>query len=340
MPHHLADESQTRYPDTRPQKRLFGLAARNRISLSLSLSFSSSSYSAFRQNFPKLWTSVAHSFLQQIAQNKNWAHPKGTTLPRICKAEILHASLLDYSAKPQSGGILGCALRHCTSEPFDSRRFVEACLAYGASSQYPAWSRCRRSADVPRADHDRGWLPWKGGFKERDTQHANLPFVWFFRHLKMQPPLSSSSTKKTIDVTDLSWPKTIRFRLEWSKAGRIRAPSNWNYALKLKIDTKKINWGLEDGIESLSWNFELNQTRNRFFKSNKVLEKNNWMHCTSFFSQNKKKWSIIALLRVNRVHCCISLLLLMQLPLPIALYKCLRDGKYYFFDKVDGAGGM
>ena len=28
------------------------------------------SYSAFRQKFPKLWTSVAHSFLQQIAQNK------------------------------------------------------------------------------------------------------------------------------------------------------------------------------------------------------------------------------------------------------------------------------
>ena len=29
-------------------------------------------YSAFRQKFPnKLWTSVAHSFLQQIAQNKN-----------------------------------------------------------------------------------------------------------------------------------------------------------------------------------------------------------------------------------------------------------------------------
>ena len=35
------------------------------------------------------------------------------------------ASLLYYSAKPQSGGILGvpwCAQRHCTSEPFDSRR--------------------------------------------------------------------------------------------------------------------------------------------------------------------------------------------------------------------------
>ena len=70
--------------------------------------------------------------LQQIAQNKNWAHPKTNTLPRICKAEMQQASLLYYSAKPQSGGILGCALRHCTSEPFDSRRFVEACRAYGA----------------------------------------------------------------------------------------------------------------------------------------------------------------------------------------------------------------
>ena len=28
-------------------------------------------YSAFRQKFPKLWTSVAHSFLQQIAQYKS-----------------------------------------------------------------------------------------------------------------------------------------------------------------------------------------------------------------------------------------------------------------------------
>ena len=30
-----------------------------------------SEYSAFRQKFPKLWTSAAHSFLEQIAQNKN-----------------------------------------------------------------------------------------------------------------------------------------------------------------------------------------------------------------------------------------------------------------------------
>ena len=71
-------------------------------------------YTAFRQTFPKLWTSVAHSFLQQIAQNKNWAHPNDTTLPQIYEVEMQHTSLLFYLAKPQSGGILGCALRHCT----------------------------------------------------------------------------------------------------------------------------------------------------------------------------------------------------------------------------------
>ena len=75
---------------------------------------------------------------------------------------------------------------------------------------------------------------------------------------------------------------------------RIRAPSNWNYALKLKIDTQKINWGIEDGIKSLSWNFELNRTRNRFFLNqtkfwNKITE------CTVLpFFLKTKKWSIIA----------------------------------------------
>ena len=43
-------------------------------------------------------------------------------------------------------------------------------------------------------------------------------------------------------------------------------PKNWNYALKLKIDTPKINWGIKYFIRSLSWKFELNQARNRFFK--------------------------------------------------------------------------
>ena len=36
-----------------------------------------------------------------------------------------HASLLFYLAKPQSGSVWDCDLRHCTSEPFDFRRFVE-----------------------------------------------------------------------------------------------------------------------------------------------------------------------------------------------------------------------
>ena len=138
-------------------------------------------YSAFRQKFPKLWTSVAHSFLQQIAGNKSWAHPKATTLPRIYKVDMEHASFLFYLAKPQSGGVLGCDLRHCTSEPFDFWCCVEACWAYGAYSQYPAWSRCCRSADVLRA------ASWSRRLiaLERDTLLAILPFVWFFRRLKM-----------------------------------------------------------------------------------------------------------------------------------------------------------
>ena len=93
-------------------------------------------YSAFRQKFSKLWTSVAHSFLQQIAQNKSWVLSKANTLPRICKAEMQQASLLYYSEKPQSGGIWGCALRHCTSEPFSGR------LTSGKG--YPALAQCVR----------------------------------------------------------------------------------------------------------------------------------------------------------------------------------------------------
>ena len=66
---------------------------------------------AFRQKVPKLWTSVVHSILQQIAQNKNWAHPKATSnLTRIYKVETQHASLLYLSAKPQSGDILGYSI--------------------------------------------------------------------------------------------------------------------------------------------------------------------------------------------------------------------------------------
>ena len=192
------------------------------VSTEISIQFSTRSfpnrieYSAFRQKFPKLWTSVAHSFLEQIAQNKNWAYPKATTLPRICKVEMQQASLLYYSAKPQSGGILGCALVCPTSLYVRTIRFPTFCrslLSVGAYSQYPAWSGCRRSADVPRADHDRvGSSPWKGGFKER-VYCACLPSICLiFSTCKYAATAFNFKDKKTINVTDLSWPKTFRYR--------------------------------------------------------------------------------------------------------------------------------
>ena len=147
------------------------------------------SYSAFRQIFPKLWTSVAHSFLQQIAQNKSWAHPKAPTLPRIYKVEMEHAFFaLLFSKIPIWGhfGLWPMSLYVRTI------RFPTFCWSLPSvrsvltRSQYPAWSRCCRSADVPRADRDHvGWSPWQRGFKGRDTLLAILPFVWFFPHLKM-----------------------------------------------------------------------------------------------------------------------------------------------------------
>ena len=175
----------------------------------------SNEYSAFRQKFPKLWTSVAHSFLQQIAQNKNWALPKATTLPRICKVEMQQASLLYYSAKPQSGGILGCALVCPTSLLYvRTIRFPTFCRSLpsvGAYSQYPAWSCCRRSADVPRADDDRvASSPWQGDFKER-IYCACLPSICLiFSTCKYAATAFNFKHKKTINVTDLSWPKTFR----------------------------------------------------------------------------------------------------------------------------------
>ena len=156
-------------------------------------------YSAIRQKFSKLWTSVAHSFLQQIAQNKNRAHPKANTLPRICKVEMQQASLLYYSAKLQSGGIWGVCPTSLYVRTIRFPTFCRSLPSVGAYSQYPAWSHCCRSADVTRADHDRvGRSPWQGGFKDRDTWHAIFPFVRYFRHLKIKPPLSSSSTKRTL----------------------------------------------------------------------------------------------------------------------------------------------
>ena len=163
--------------------------------------------------FPKPWTSLAHSFLQQIAQNKNWAHRKATTLPRICEVEMQQASLLYYSAKPQSGGILGCALVCPTSLyvrtiPFPT--FCRSLPSVGAYSQYPAWSGCRRSADVPRADHDRvGSSPWQG----MRVYCACLPSICLiFSTCKYAATAFNFKHKKTINVTDLPWSKTFRYR--------------------------------------------------------------------------------------------------------------------------------
>ena len=57
-------------------------------------------YSAFRQKFPKLLPSAAHSFLQQIAQNKNWANPKDTTLARIYSGISFFCSKLCLKKSP------------------------------------------------------------------------------------------------------------------------------------------------------------------------------------------------------------------------------------------------
>ena len=48
---------------------------------------------------------------------------------------------------------------------------------------------------------------------------------------------------------------------------------NLNSAVILKITPPKNKFGLEDGIKSLSWKFELNRTRNRFFKIKQSLGK-------------------------------------------------------------------
>ena len=162
-------------------------------------------YSAFRQKFPKLWTSVAHSFLQQIAQNKNWAHPKATTLPRICKVEMQQASLLYYSAKPQSGGILGCALVCPTSLYVRTIRFPDVLSKLAERRSVLTVPCVVRLPSVPMfralimiaSVHRHGRVALRSEY----TVLVFLPFVWFFRHVNMQPPLSTSSTKRP-----LMWP--------------------------------------------------------------------------------------------------------------------------------------
>ena len=58
------------------------------------------------------------------------------TLPRICKVEMQQASLLYYSAKPQSGGILGCALVCPTSLYVRTIRFPTFCRSLPCVGAY------------------------------------------------------------------------------------------------------------------------------------------------------------------------------------------------------------
>ena len=69
----------------------------------------------------------------------------------------------------------------------------------------PCVVSCRRSADVPRADHDRvGSSPWQGGFKER-VYCACLPSICLiFSTCKYAATAFNFKHKKTINVTDLS----------------------------------------------------------------------------------------------------------------------------------------
>ena len=94
------------------------------------------------------------------------------------KVEMQQASLLYYSAKPQSGGILRCALVCPTSLYVRTILFPTFCRSLpsvGAYSQYPAWSGCRRSADVLRADHDRvGSSPWNVGKYQNGTSYTRV----------------------------------------------------------------------------------------------------------------------------------------------------------------------
>ena len=120
-------------------------------------------YSAFRQKFPKLWTSIAHSFLQQLAQNKNWAHPKLLPYPEFAKWKCSKLRCSIIQQNPNLGafwGVFYVIVRQNYSIPDVLSKLAERTGAY---SQY-AWSGCRRSADVTRADHDRvGWSQWQGG---------------------------------------------------------------------------------------------------------------------------------------------------------------------------------
>ena len=121
------------------------------------------------------------------------------------------ASLLYYSAKPQSGGILGCALRHCQQNHSIPDVLSKLAERTGAYSLY-AWSGYRRSADVPRADHDIALVDRHGRVALR-SEILCMPFFHLFDFSTSQNAAAFIfKHKKIIDVTDLFWPKTIRYR--------------------------------------------------------------------------------------------------------------------------------
>ena len=151
------------------------------------------------------------------------------------------ASLLYYSAKPQSGGILGCALRHCTSEPTFSLSkirfppFSRSLASVKTYSQYPAWSHCRRSADIPRADHDRvGWSPWQGGFNLR-SDILRMPFFHLLGFSTSQNAATAFvfQHKKTIEVTFLGQNNSLPLLLIQSRQN-MQPPK-----LEIRPETKK-----------------------------------------------------------------------------------------------------
>ena len=129
-----------------------------------------------------------------------------------------HASLLFYLVKPQSGGVLGCDLRHCTSEPFDFWRCVEACRAYGAYSQY-LWvvtllSQCRCSARWSRSRRLITLAAWSNVLRSAAWEKAKMASVFhgncdafrkmFGRPIDMSKNIDIDGGTKTCERFELS----------------------------------------------------------------------------------------------------------------------------------------
>ena len=147
---------------------------------------------------------AANSTAQKLSSSKRYY-----LTPNLWSRNAARFVALLFS-KTQSGGILGCALRHCTSEPIDSRRFVEACRAY------EMYSRGHAAVVVPmfRALIMIARVDPHGSVALR-SEILCMPFFHLFDFFD----LSKCShrfrlqAQKTIDVTDLSWPKTIPYPL-------------------------------------------------------------------------------------------------------------------------------